>query len=60
MRNLKLILIDEVSMMKCEQLYQLDLRMQEVMVMVMERPRVPFGGVRNPKVYNKDYLDQRL
>ena len=41
MRNLKLIVIDEVSMMKCEQLYQLDLRMQEV----MERPRVPFGGV---------------
>ena len=41
LRKLVLIIIDEVSMMKVEQLYQLCLRMQEV----MGRPRVPFGGV---------------
>ena len=35
------LLIDEVSMMKVEQLYQMCLRLQEV----MERQGVPFGGV---------------
>ena len=41
LRNLVLVIIDEVSMMKSEQLYQLCLRLQEV----KGRPRVPFGGV---------------
>ena len=41
LRKLVLIIIDEVSMMKVEQLYQLCLRMQEV----TGRSRVPFGGV---------------
>ena len=41
MRNLKFVIIDEVSMMKADMLYQIDLRLQEV----MGRPRVPFGGV---------------
>ena len=41
LRNLILIIIDEVSMMKVEQLYQIDLRLQEI----KQRPSVPFGGV---------------
>ena len=41
LRNLKVVIIDEVSMVKAELLYQLDLRLQEI----KERPGVPFGGV---------------
>ena len=40
-RNLKLLEIDEVSMVKSDLFYQLDLRLQEI----MEKPGVPFGGV---------------
>ena len=41
MRNLKLLIIDEVSMVKADLLYQLDLRLQEV----KEKVGTPFGGV---------------
>ena len=41
LRNLKLVIIDEVSMMKGDMFYQLDLRLQEV----KDRRGVPFGGV---------------
>ena len=41
LRNLVFVIIDEVSMMKADMLYQLCLRLQEV----MGRPGVPFGGV---------------
>ena len=41
LRNLKLIIIDEISMVKADMLYQLDLRLQEI----KERMGVPFGGV---------------
>ena len=40
MKNLKIIIIDEVSMVKADMLYQLDLRLQEI----TERVGVPFGG----------------
>ena len=40
-RNLKLIIIDEVSMVKADMLYQLDMKLQEL----KERIGVPFGGV---------------
>ena len=43
MRNLKLIVIDEISMVKSDMIYQLDLRLQEI----KERMGVPFGGVAN-------------
>ena len=41
LRNLKIVIIDEISMVKADMLYQLDLRLQEI----MERVGVPFGGV---------------
>jgi hypothetical protein len=40
-KNLKIIIIDEVSMVKSDMLYQLDLKLQEL----KERVDVPFGGV---------------
>ena len=40
-KNLKLIIIDEVSMVKADMLYQLDLKLQEL----KERVGIPFGGV---------------
>ena len=40
-KNLKLVIIDEVSMVKSDMLYQLDLKLQEL----KERVGVPFGGV---------------
>ena len=43
MKNLKLIVIDEISMVKSDMIYQLDLRLQEI----KERLGVPFGGVAN-------------
>ena len=41
LKNLRILIIDEVSMVKSDMLYQIDLRLQEV----KERPNVPFGGV---------------
>ena len=41
MRNLKLVIVDEVSMMKVDMLYQMDLRLQELKGKV----GTPFGGV---------------
>ena len=41
LRNLKMIIIDEISMVKADMLYQLDLRLQEI----KERIGIPFGGV---------------
>ena len=41
LKNLKLVIIDEISMVKVDMLYQLDLRLQEI----KERINVPFGGV---------------
>ena len=41
LRNLKMLIIDEISMVKSDMLYQLDLRLQEI----KERIRVPFGGI---------------
>ena len=41
LRNLKTVIIDEISMVKADMLYQLDLRLQEI----MEKPGLPFGGV---------------
>ena len=40
-KNLKMIIIDEVSMVKSDMLYQLDLKLQEL----KERVDIPFGGV---------------
>ena len=40
MKNVKIIIIDEISMVKADLLYQLDLRLQEI----TERVGVPFGG----------------
>ena len=40
LKNLKIVIIDEVSMVKADMLYQLDLRLQEI----TERVCVPFGG----------------
>merc|ERR1711983_260992 len=41
MKNLKLLIIDEVSMVKADLLYQLDLRLQEL----KEKNGTPFGAV---------------
>ena len=41
LKNLKVLIIDEFSMVKSDMLYQLDLRLKEL----MERHDVPFGGV---------------
>ena len=41
MKNLKLLIIDEVSMVKADLLYQLDLRLQEL----KEKVGTPFGAV---------------
>ena len=41
LKNLKLIIIDEISMVKSDMLYQLDLRLQEI----MEKIGVAFGGI---------------
>lgn len=40
-KNLEIVIVDEVSMMKSDMNYQLDLRLQEV----KEKPGVPYGGV---------------
>ena len=40
-KNLKLIIIDEVSMVKSDMLYQLDIKLQEI----KERVGIAFGGV---------------
>merc|ERR1711867_354172 len=40
LKNLKLIIIDEISMVKADMLYQLDLRLQEI----KEKIGVAFGG----------------
>ena len=39
--KLEMILLDEISMVKSDLIYQLDLRLQEI----KGKPRVPFGGV---------------
>ena len=41
LKNLKIVIIDEVSMMKSDMLYQLDLRLQEITGKV----GIPFGGI---------------
>ena len=41
LKNLKMIVIDEISMVKADMLYQLDLRLQEI----KEKIGSPFGGV---------------
>ena len=41
LKNLKIVIIDEISMMKSDMLYQMDLRLQEITGKV----GVPFGGV---------------
>ena len=41
MKNLKLVIIDEISMVKADMLYQLDLRLQEL----KEKVGKPFGGL---------------
>ena len=41
MKNLKLVIIDEISMVKADMLYQLDLRLQEL----KEKVGTPFGGL---------------
>ena len=41
LKNLKVVIIDEISMVKADMLYQLDLRLQEI----KEKIGVPFGGV---------------
>ena len=41
LKNLKLVIIDEISMVKSDMLYQLDLRLQEI----TEKLGVPFGGL---------------
>ena len=41
LKNLKVLIIDEISMVKADMLYQLDLRLQEI----KEKNGVPFGGV---------------
>ena len=41
MKNLKLVIIDEISMVKGDMLYQLDLRLQEI----TEKVGAPFGGL---------------
>ena len=41
LKNLRMVIIDEVSMVKADMLYQLDLRLQEI----TEKPGFPFGRV---------------
>ena len=41
MRNLKLLIIDEISLVKADMLYQINLRLQEVKM----KSGVPFGGI---------------
>ena len=41
LQNLKMIIIDEISMVKADMLYQLDLKLQEI----REKVGIPFGGV---------------
>ena len=41
LKNLKMIIIDEISMVKADMIYQLDLRLQEL----KEKIGVAFGGV---------------
>ena len=41
LKNLKMVIIDEVSMVKSDMLYQLDLRLQEI----TEKVGIPFGGI---------------
>ena len=41
MKNLKMVIIDEISMVKSDMLYQLDLRLQEI----TEKVGTPFGGI---------------
>ena len=41
MRNLKILIIDEISMVKSDQLYQLDKRLREI----TQKPGKLFGGV---------------
>jgi exonuclease III len=41
LKNLKMIIIDEISMVKADMLYQLDLRLQEI----KEKIGSPFGGI---------------
>jgi hypothetical protein len=41
LKNLKIVIIDEISMVKADMLYQLDIKLQEI----KEKPGVPFGGV---------------
>ena len=40
-KNLRIIIIDEISMVKADMIYQLDLKLQEI----KERMGIPFGGV---------------
>ena len=41
LKNLRMVIIDEISMVKADMLYQLDLRLQEI----KEKIGTPFGGV---------------
>ena len=41
LKNLRIVIIDEISMVKADMLYQLDLRLQEI----KEKVGLPFGGV---------------
>ena len=41
LKNLKIVIIDEISMVKADMLYQLDLRLQEI----TEKVGMPFGGI---------------
>ena len=41
LKYLKLVIIDEISMVKADMLYQLDLRLQEI----AEKMDIPFGGI---------------
>ena len=41
MRNLQMVIIDEISMVKSDMLYMLDLRLQEI----KEKVGIPFGGI---------------
>lgn len=41
LKNLKIVIIDEISMIKADMLYMLNLRLQEI----TERINIPFGGV---------------
>ena len=36
-----MVIVDEISMVKADMLYQLDLRLQEI----IEKVRTPFGGL---------------